>query len=156
MPTACSASRSAATAASWSIRRFPIAPIAGAGRRKPAPLSGRGTIVGFTVNSHRWLPDFNPPYVIANVALTEDPRVHLTTNIVGCEPADVQIGQEVAVRFLQQEDVWLPLFELTGELDPIDRVPEPVRPLPARLLAKSASSTAPSSAVSADPRSAGG
>ncbi len=45
-------------------------------------------------------------------------------------PADVQIGQKVAVRFEQQEDVWLPLFELTGEIDPVDRVEEPVRPLP--------------------------
>ena len=95
-----------------------------------APVSGRGTVVGFTVNTHRWLPDFDPPYVIANVALEEDPRVHLTTNVVGCDPADVQIGQEVMVQFLQQEDVWLPLFELTGSVDPVDRVAEPVRPLP--------------------------
>ena len=86
--------------------------------------------MGFTVNAHPWLPDLDPPYVIANVALEEDPRVHLTTNIVGCAPADVQIGQKVAVRFEQQEDVWLPLFELTGELDPVDRVDEPVRPHP--------------------------
>jgi acetyl-CoA acetyltransferase len=82
------------------------------------------------VNSHRWLPGFDPPYVIANVALAEDARVHLTTNIVGCEPSDVRIGQEVSVRFEQQEDVWLPLFETTGALDPIDRVAEPVRPVP--------------------------
>ena len=93
-------------------------------------MSGRGTIVGFTVNAHRWLPGFEPPYVIANVALAEDPRVHLTTNIVGCEPAEVAIGQEVAVHFEQHEDVWLPLFELTGSVDPVDRVAEPVRPLP--------------------------
>ena len=88
---------------------------------KPAPVSGRGTVVGFTVNAHRWLPDFDPPYVVANVALAEDARVHLTTNIVGCEPADVRIGQEVAVRFEQHEDVWLPLFEPTGR-------PRPGRP----------------------------
>ena len=93
----------------------PICPYCRSRSSKPAPVSGRGTIVGFTVNAHRWLPDFDPPYVIANVALAEDPRVHLTTNIVDCEPADVQIGQEVTVQFLQQEDVWLPLFELTGE-----------------------------------------
>jgi acetyl-CoA acetyltransferase/uncharacterized OB-fold protein len=108
----------------------PICPYCRSRSSKPTPVSGRGTIVGFTVNSHRWLPKFDPPYVIANVALAEDPRVHLTTNIVGCEPSDVQIGQKVAVRFEQQEDVWLPLFELTGELDPIDRVEAPVRPVP--------------------------
>jgi acetyl-CoA acetyltransferase/uncharacterized OB-fold protein len=108
----------------------PICPVCRSRSSKPTEVSGRGTIVGFTVNSHRWLPDFDPPYVIANVALAEDARVHLTTNIVGCEPERVQIGQEVSVTFLQQEDVWLPLFELTGTVDPVDRVPEPVRPLP--------------------------
>ena len=108
----------------------PICPYCRSRSSKPSPVSGRGTIVGFTVNAHQWHPDFEPPYVIANVALAEDLRVHLTTNIVGCEPAEVEIGQEVAVRFLQQEDVWLPLFELTGAVDPVDRVAEPVRPLP--------------------------
>ena len=110
----------------------PICPYCRSRSSKPAPMSGRGTIVGFTVNEHRWLPDFDPPYVIANVALAEDPRVHLTTNIVNCEPTDVQIGQEVAVQFVQLEDVWLPLFALTGRLDPVERVAEPVRPLPRR------------------------
>jgi acetyl-CoA acetyltransferase len=93
-------------------------------------VSGRATVVGFTVNGHRWLPDLEPPYVIANVALEEDASVHLTTNIVGVEPDTVRIGQQVAVRFEQHEDVWLPLFEPTGGLDPVDRVPEPVRPTP--------------------------
>jgi acetyl-CoA acetyltransferase len=93
-------------------------------------VSGRGTIVGLTVNAHQWLPGFDPPYVIANVALAEDHRVHLTTNVVDCEPSDVAIGQEVAVRFEHHEDVWLPLFTLTGKFDPVDRVEEPVRPLP--------------------------
>ena len=89
-----------------------------------------GTVVGFTVNSHRWLPDFDPPYVVANVALTEDSRVHLTTNLVGCDPSEVCVGQEVAVRFEQHEDVWLPLFEPTGSVDPVDRVAPPERPVP--------------------------
>ncbi len=108
----------------------PICPYCRSRSSKPTAVSGRGTVVGFTVNAHRWLPDLDPPYVIANVALAEDAQVHLTTNVVGCEPGDVQIGQEVRVQFLQQEDVWLPLFELTGSVDPVDRVEEPVRPLP--------------------------
>jgi acetyl-CoA acetyltransferase/uncharacterized OB-fold protein len=108
----------------------PICPYCRSRSSKPTPVSGRGTVVGYTVNEHRWLPDFDPPYVIANVALAEDPRVHLTTNIVGCEVSDVTIGQEVAVRFEQQENVWLPLFELTGEVDPVDRVAAPVHPQP--------------------------
>lgn len=108
----------------------PICPNCQSRSWKPTPVSGRGTVVGFTVNSHRWLPGFDPPYVIANVALAEDPRVHLTTNIVGCPPSDVRIGQEVAVCFEQHEDVWLPLFELTGAIDETDRVTPPERPHP--------------------------
>jgi acetyl-CoA acetyltransferase len=93
-------------------------------------VSGRGTVVALTVNRHQWLPGFAPPYVIANIALAEDPTVHLTTNVVGCDPDEVRIGQEVIVRFEEHEDVWLPLFEPTGEIDPVDRVGEPRRPAP--------------------------
>ena len=108
----------------------PICPTCRSRSWEAAPVSGRGTVVGFTINAQRWLPDFDPPYVIANVALAEDARVHLTTNVVGCEPADVHIGQEVVVRFDRHGDVWLPLFEPTGQTDPVDRVPEPQRPVP--------------------------
>jgi acetyl-CoA acetyltransferase/uncharacterized OB-fold protein len=108
----------------------PICPYCRSRSSKPVAVSGRGTVVGFTVNAHRWLPHFDPPYVIANVALAEDPRVHLTTNIVECAPEDVSIGAEVRVQFEQQEDVWLPLFTLTGGMDPVDRVAPPQRPTP--------------------------
>src|SRR5580692_10766035 len=110
----------------------PICPSCRSRSSKPVAVSGRGTIVGYTVNAHQWHPAFEPPYVIANIALSEDPSVHLTTNVVGCAPADVAIGQEVTVRFEQQKDVWLPLFEPTGVMDPVDRVPEPTRPLARR------------------------
>jgi acetyl-CoA acetyltransferase/uncharacterized OB-fold protein len=106
----------------------PICPVCRSRAWEPAEVSGRATVVGFTVNARQWLPDFEPPYVIANVALAEDPSVRLTTNIVGCEPDDVHIGQEVAVRFEQNDDVWIPLFEPTGNDDPVDRVVEPQRP----------------------------
>ncbi len=108
----------------------PVCPSCRSRASEPVAVSGRGTIVGFTVNAHRWHPDFEPPYVIANVALAEDPSVHLTTNIVGTDPSAVCIGQEVAVRFVADEDVWIPLFEPTGSVDPFERVPEPVRPRP--------------------------
>jgi acetyl-CoA acetyltransferase/uncharacterized OB-fold protein len=106
----------------------PICPVCRSRVWEPAEVSGRATVVGFTLNARQWLPDFEPPYVIANVALEEDPNVRLTTNIVGCEPDDVHIGQEVAVRFEQNDDVWIPLFEPTGTDDPVDRVAEPQRP----------------------------
>ena len=86
----------------------PICPICRSRTWQPTVVSGRATVVGYTVNQHRWHPDFDPPYVIAVVALAEDPTVRLTTTIVGCDPGDVHIGQEVVVRFEQCEDVWLP------------------------------------------------
>ena len=81
-------------------------------------VSGRGTVVGYTVNAHQWLPTMSPPYVIAMVALEEDDRVRLTTNVVGCEPDAVHIGMKVAVQFVQQDDVWFPLFAPTGDPEP--------------------------------------
>jgi acetyl-CoA acetyltransferase/uncharacterized OB-fold protein len=110
----------------------PICPHCRSRSWEPMVVSGRATVVGFTVNHHQWLPAFElaPPYVVANVALAEDPTVRLTTNIVGCDPDDVRVGQEVTVRFEQYEDVWLPLFEPTGEPDRADRVAEPQRPKP--------------------------
>ena len=114
----------------------PICPKCRSLSAKPTEVSGRATVVGFTVNSQRWLKNFDlePPYVIANVALVEDASVRLTTNIVGCDPDDVHIGQEVTVRFEQHDDVWLPLFEPTGATDPSDRVGEPHVPAPRRPL----------------------
>src|SRR5262249_41254088 len=108
----------------------PICPACGSRAWEAAEVSGRATVVGFTVNAHQWLPGFEPPYVIANVALVEDAMVRLTTNIVDCDPADVHIGQDVAVRFEQHDDVWIPLFAPTGEPDAAERVPNPVRPAP--------------------------
>jgi acetyl-CoA acetyltransferase/uncharacterized OB-fold protein len=107
----------------------PVCPVCRSRKWEPVEVSGRGTVVGLTVNQHQWLPGFEPPYVIGNVALAEDPTVHLTTNVVGCEPDEVRIGQEVTVRFEQHEDVWLPLFEPTGRMDPVERVAEPQRPV---------------------------
>ncbi len=108
----------------------PICPVCRSRVWEPTAVSGRATIVGFTVNRHPWLPEFAPPYVIAVVALAEDPQVRLTTNIVGCDVEEVRIGQEVVVRFEQYDDVWLPLFELTGATIADDPVAEPVRPVP--------------------------
>jgi acetyl-CoA acetyltransferase len=95
-------------------------------------VSGRGTIIGYTVNQHQWHPAFEPPYAVAVVALAEDPGVRLTTTIVGCAPSEVSIGQEVSVRFEHHEDVWLPLFTPTGERTTHDPVADPERPLPRR------------------------
>jgi len=61
--------------------------------------TGRGTIHTFTVTNQNMVPPFsNPlPYVLAYVELEEGPRV--LTNIVGCDPAEVRIGQPVVADF---------------------------------------------------------
>ncbi len=112
----------------------PICPVCRSRCWEPAVVSGRATVVGYTVNQHQWHPAFEPPYVIAVVAPVEDPTVRLTTMIVGCEPAEVSIGQDVTVRFEHVDDVWLPLFEPTGEPSDGNPVAEPERPVPRRPL----------------------
>ena len=96
-------------------------------------MSGRGTVIGYTVNHHRWHPDLPPPYIVAVVALAENPGVRLTTTLVDCDPSEAAIGQEVVVRFEHHEDVWLPLFAPTGVMAAADPVAEPkrLRPRPA-------------------------
>jgi acetyl-CoA acetyltransferase/uncharacterized OB-fold protein len=78
-------------------------------------VSGRATLSSFTVNHRFSLPGLPAPYVVAQVAIVEDPRVRLTTNIVECDPEDLQIGQVVEVVFEHIDDVWLPLFRPAAE-----------------------------------------
>jgi acetyl-CoA acetyltransferase/uncharacterized OB-fold protein len=74
-------------------------------------VSGKATLSAFTVNHRFGFPDLPPPYVVAQVAVVEDPRVRLTTNIVDCDPEDLELGQLVEVTFDKIDDVWLPLFK---------------------------------------------
>jgi acetyl-CoA acetyltransferase/uncharacterized OB-fold protein len=73
-------------------------------------VSGLATLIGFTVNHRFSLPGLPAPYVVAQVALVEDPRVRLTTNAVECDPDELVLGQSMEVVFEKNEDVWLPLF----------------------------------------------
>jgi uncharacterized OB-fold protein len=85
---------------------------------QPVPVSGRGTVETFTVNQHTWFPGLPAPYVIAYVALEEDPRARLLTNLVGVEPDAVSVGMPVHVVFehhqIDGEDIHVPLFEPAG------------------------------------------
>lgn len=83
-------------------------------------VSGRATLSAFTVNHRFGFPDLPPPYVIAQVAIAEDPRVRLTTNIIECEPDELELGQPVEVRFQPLADVWLPVFKPS-----VDTTPQP-------------------------------
>ena len=74
-------------------------------------VAGTGAVHSFTVNHQAWYPGLEVPFVIARVALDGVPGVLLTTNIVNCPVDEVDIDDRVGVTFLQQDDVWLPLFE---------------------------------------------
>ena len=78
-------------------------------------MSGKATLLAFTVNHRFGFPDLPPPYVVAQVAIDEDPRVRLTTNIIECDPEELELGQPVEVVFEQIDDVWLPLFRPTAD-----------------------------------------
>jgi acetyl-CoA acetyltransferase/uncharacterized OB-fold protein len=80
-----------------------------------AEVSGRGVVVGVTVNHQLWDPRFVPPFVIATVAIEEDPRVRVVSNLVDVEPEAAHVGMRVRTRFEHHEDVWLPLFVPEGE-----------------------------------------
>jgi len=54
--------------------------------------SGKGTIYTFSV-----MRRVKEPYIIAHVTLAEGPT--MLTNIVGCDAADVRIGQAVTIVF---------------------------------------------------------
>jgi acetyl-CoA acetyltransferase/uncharacterized OB-fold protein len=96
-------------------------------------VDGRAVVVGCTVNQQMWIPSFPPPYVLAIVDLVGAPGVRLTTNIVNCEPEAVHVGLPVTVTFVQQDDVWFPLFEpdpaAQGDQPAAAPVPQP-RPRP--------------------------
>ncbi len=77
----------------------------------PQAVAGTGVIDTFTVNYQKWHPQLEVPFIIARVALDGAPGVYLTTNIVGCPVEEVDVGDRVAVKFLQQGEVYLPLFE---------------------------------------------
>lgn len=87
-------------------------------------VSGRATLAGFTVNHRFSLPGLPAPYVVAQVAINEDPRVRLTTNIIDCDPDQLELGQQVQVAFENIEDVWLPLFRPVAQSSETKPLPE--------------------------------
>jgi uncharacterized OB-fold protein len=84
----------------------------GSGDLPAAEVSGRGTVYSFTVSHRAYEPGFvdDVPYVVALVTLEEDEHTRMLTNIVGAEPADIEIGMPVEVTFEPLGDFALPQF----------------------------------------------
>ncbi|MQY24335.1 thiolase C-terminal domain-containing protein [Nocardia macrotermitis] len=87
-------------------------------------VSGQAVVCSFTVNHRFDCPGLVTPYVIAEVALAEDRRIRLTTNIIDSDPERLRIGQSVEVVFEHIEDVWLPLFRPVGQPDATAELPD--------------------------------
>ena len=96
----------------------PVCPSCLGSALHPEVVPGTASVHTFTVNHHPWMPGPELPYVVAIVDIDGAPDVRLTTNIVGCEPDDVEIGLAVRVVFEHHDDpadaerpVFIPLFE---------------------------------------------
>ena len=76
--------------------------------------SGSGTICSYTVLHHPQFPGYDYPLIIILVDLEEGTR--LTSQLVGCDPADVDFGLPVTMKIHEDQDGFkLPVFELAGE-----------------------------------------
>jgi uncharacterized OB-fold protein len=89
----------------------PVCPACLSREVAPEAVSGRATVVTYTLNHQPWVPAPDHPYAIAIVEIAEQPGLRLMTNVVNCPAGAVRIGMPVRVVFEQHEDVWVPLFE---------------------------------------------
>jgi uncharacterized OB-fold protein len=102
----------------WIHPPRPVCPQDHSRRLEWSEASGRGRLASWTLNLQRWLPGFEPPYLVALVELEEQPQLRLMTNLAHCETADLSMGMPLRVIFERCEDeygeVWIPLFEPDG------------------------------------------
>ena len=82
----------------------------------PAVVSGDGTVATYTVNVQQWVAG-QQPYAIAVIELDEQHGLRLTSNVVGCDPDEVHIGQRVQVSFIHRNDIYYPVFVPAAEGD---------------------------------------
>ncbi len=73
--------------------------------------SGKGTVWTYTITRQNRTPGFDDgPYVLALIELEEG--VKMFSNVVGCDPFEVQIGMEVEVTFQRAtRDISVPFFK---------------------------------------------
>ena len=72
---------------------------------------GRGTICSYTILTHPQFPGYQYPLIIILVDLEEGTR--LTSQLVGCEPGEVDFGLPVEILIHEDPDGFkLPVFQL--------------------------------------------
>ena len=75
--------------------------------------SGRGSICSYTVLHHPQFPGYDYPLIIVLVDLEEGTR--LTSQLVGCQPQEVDFGLSVEMQIQRDPDGFaLPVFTLSG------------------------------------------
>ncbi|MEO6091875.1 MAG: zinc ribbon domain-containing protein [Novosphingobium sp.] len=82
----------------------------------PQPVSGRGRVKTFTVNTQIWTSAITEPFVFAAIELDEQAELYVLSN-VEAPPEAVRGGLPVEVYFERREDVWLPLFRPVAETE---------------------------------------
>lgn len=91
-------------------------PKCGSASLAPQPVSGRGKVVGFSINHQPWYPGVQVPYTLALVSLDEQDNVRLMTNMPRTPIDKVRIGLPVEVHFEPLGDLYLPQFDaIEGE-----------------------------------------
>ncbi len=77
--------------------------------------SGKGNICSYTVLHHPQFPGYDYPLIIVLVDLQEGTR--LTSQLVGCQPQDVDFGLPVEMLIQRDPDGFaLPVFTLAGRI----------------------------------------
>lgn len=81
------------------------------------PASGRGLLYAWTVLHEPPAPGFRDmvPLIVGVVELEEQPRLFITTNILGATVEQLRLGAPVEVMFEEVSDAVLPQFRLVGE-----------------------------------------
>lgn len=87
----------------------PMCPHCQSKRWQPVFSSGEGTVYSYVVIHNPQVPGYTYPLIVAVVELAEGTRY--VANLVGIEPADVEIGMEVACTIeLVDDEMKLPVF----------------------------------------------
>ena len=92
----------------------PMCPVCNSWNVEFAPVSGRGRVHSFVVFHQAFHPAFRDdlPYNVVQVALEEEPGVRLTSNVVGCDNEEIEVGMPVEVVFDDLgEGVTIPRFQ---------------------------------------------
>lgn len=75
------------------------------------PVSGKATLLSFTIVHQRYHPGFEPPYNIAVVELDDAPGIRMLTNVAGCANEDLAVGMPVEVTFEVRGEMAVPQFQ---------------------------------------------